>query len=89
MNDINKEEKIVMVNYTKEQKEFYQNMMEEIGNHEDFGKRNPVDIGIDCGYSEEDVTEMIQMCQSEVQRSRDILFYVTKTGTQIYSFGKY
>jgi hypothetical protein len=67
MNDINKEEKIVMVNYTKEQKEFYQNMMEEIGNHEDFGKRNPVDIGIDCGYSEEDVTEMIQMCQSEVQ----------------------
>ena len=56
--------------YTKEQEEFYQNMMEEIGGHEDFGKRNPVDIGIDCGYSEEEVMgmlEMIQMCQSEIQ----------------------
>ena len=28
--------------YTKEAKEFYQNMMEEIGNHKDFGKRNPI-----------------------------------------------
>lgn len=56
--------------YTKEQEEFYQNMMEEIGGHEDFGKRNPVDIGIDCGYAEEDVMEMIrmiQMYQSDVQ----------------------
>ncbi len=51
------------VNYNEEQIEFYQNMMEEIGGHEDFGKRNPVDIGIDCGYSEEDVMEMIRMIQ--------------------------
>ena len=69
---INKKETNVMGtgDYTKEQKEFYQNMMEEIGGHEDFGKRNPVDIGIDCGYSEEEVMgmlEMIQMCQSEIQ----------------------
>lgn len=53
--------------YTKEAKEFYQNMMEEIGNHKDFGKRNPIDIGIDCGYSEEEVMGMIQMCQNTVQ----------------------
>lgn len=64
--------------YTKEAKEFYQNMMEEIGGHEDFGKRNPVDIGIDCGYSEEDVMEMIrmiQMYQSEVQEGGEPEIY--------------
>lgn len=54
-------------NYTKEEKNFYQNMMEEIRRHQDFGKRNPVDIGIDCGYSEDDVMEMIYMCQGAVK----------------------
>ena len=33
--------------------------MEEIAAHPDFGKRNPVDIGIECGYQEESVVEMI------------------------------
>lgn len=70
-----KKEKMVVDNYTKEQKEFYQNMMEEIGSHEDFGKRNPVDIGIDCGYSEDDIMKMIQMCQNRVQDDGEAEIY--------------
>lgn len=37
---------------------YYARMMNEISKHKDFGKRNPVDIGVECGYGEEDVLEM-------------------------------
>lgn len=53
-------------NYTKEEREFYESIMQEIRSHQDFGKRNPVDIGIECGYSEDDVMGMIYMCQDIV-----------------------
>ena len=46
-----------------DKKEYYEKMMEEIGTHPDFGKRNPVDIGIECGYSEDDVMGMIHFLQ--------------------------
>ena len=45
--------------YQEEKKEQYEKMMEEIAAHPDFGKRNPVDIGVECGYQEEAVEEMI------------------------------
>ncbi len=50
-----------MEKYTEEKKQYYMNIMKAISEHEDFGKRNPVDIGIDCGYTEEDVLGMIEM----------------------------
>lgn len=53
-------------NYTKEEREFYESIMQEIRSHQDFWKRNPVDIGIECGYSEDDVMGMIYMCQDIV-----------------------
>ena len=37
------------------EKEKYDQMVKEISEHKDFGKRNPVDIGMECGYPEEDV----------------------------------
>ena len=40
-------------------------MLKAISAHKDFGKRNPVDIGIECGYTKEDVLDMIQMIQSK------------------------
>lgn len=40
-------------------------MMNQICNHKDFGKRNPVDIGIECGYAEKDILEMIQKISDE------------------------
>ena len=46
--------------YQEDKKEHYEKIMSEITGHPDFGKKNPVDIGIDCGYSEETVMEMIQ-----------------------------
>lgn len=52
-----------MEKYTEEKKQYYMNIMKAISEHEDFGKRNPVDIGIDCGYTEEDVLGMIEMLQ--------------------------
>ena len=42
------------------EKEKYDQMIKEISEHKDFGKRNPVDIGIECGYSEEDIMEMLR-----------------------------
>ncbi len=41
---------------TDEQKK----MLQKICAHKDFGKRNPVDIGIDCGYSEDEVLRMLR-----------------------------
>lgn len=43
--------------YTKEK---YDQMIKEISEHKDFGKRNPVDIGVECGYSEEEVMKLLQ-----------------------------
>ena len=49
--------------YQEKKKEQYEKMMEEIAAHPDFGKRNPVDIGVECGYQEEAVMEMICFLQ--------------------------
>ncbi len=49
-------------------KAYYRQILEDIANHEDFGKRNPVDIGNECGYPEEDVLEMIKIVQSEEEK---------------------
>lgn len=35
-------------------------MMRAITEHKDFGKRNPVDIGIECGYSEKEILDMME-----------------------------
>lgn len=40
-------------------------MMRKICSHKDFGKRNPVDIGIECGYSEGDVLEMLRKLEEK------------------------
>ena len=37
----------------------YEEMLKKIIEHPEFNNRNPVDIGIECGYSEEYVIEMI------------------------------
>lgn len=47
----------------EEKKQYYMNMMKAISEHKDFGKRNPVDIGIDCGFTETEVLELIEMLQ--------------------------
>lgn len=43
---------------------FYEEMAEKISQHKDYGKKNPVDIGIACGYVEEDVLGMIEMIRA-------------------------
>lgn len=35
-------------------------MMRAITEHKDFGERNPIDIGIECGYSEIEILDMIK-----------------------------
>ena len=40
-------------------------MMRAITEHKDFGKRNPVDIGIECGYSEKELLDMIEKISVE------------------------
>lgn len=38
----------------------YEKIMQDIYRHKDFGQRNPVDIGIELGYPEQDIVEMLQ-----------------------------
>lgn len=62
---------------------YYARMMNEISKHKDFGKRNPVDIGIECGYSEEDVLEMLKMLsekmdKEETKREQDKYYFMLK-----------
>lgn len=40
-------------------------MMRAITEHKDFGKRNPIDIGIECGYTEKEILDMIQKISGE------------------------
>ena len=40
-------------------------MMRKICSHKDFGKRNPVDIGIECGYSEDEVLQMLHKLEKK------------------------
>ena len=50
---------------------FYNEMMKTICTHKDSGKRNPVDIGVECGYSEEEVLEMIKFLSGAKEKSND------------------
>lgn len=43
--------------------EFYKEMFERIAQHEDFNIRNPVDIALEMGYSEEDVKSAFEYMQ--------------------------
>lgn len=48
-------------------KEKYDLMIKEISEHKDFGKRNPVDIGVECGYSEKVVLEMLKKLSEKAE----------------------
>lgn len=61
-----------MGKYTEEKKQYYMSIIKTISEHEDFGKRNPVDIGIDCGYTEEDVLGMIEMLRAMQEEEDEI-----------------
>ena len=54
-----------MAGYRDDREQYYLIMMKEISEHKDFGRRNPVDIGLECGYTEEDVLDMIHMLQQD------------------------
>ena len=43
----------------------YKERMRKICTHKDFGKRNPVDIGIECGYSEDEVLQMLHKLEKK------------------------
>ena len=51
-------------NYSEEKIAYYFGILQTITNHKDFNKCNPIDIGIECGYSEEDVQRAIHMLQN-------------------------
>ena len=51
-------------NYSEEKIAYYFGILQTITNHKDFNKCNPIDIGIECGYSEEDVQRAIHMLRN-------------------------
>ena len=53
-----------MGKYTNEKTQYYINIIKVISEHEDFGKRNPVDIGIECGFTEGDILGAIEMLRT-------------------------
>ena len=73
--------------YTEEQKKYYMTMFEKISAHKDFGKRNPVDIGIERGYTEAEVLGMIQMlkesqCEGgQNETSKGTYYFLLESGS--------
>lgn len=68
--------------YTKEK---YDRMIKEISEHKDFGKRNPVDIGVECGYSEEDIIAMLEELSqkidgNETTQEQDKYYFMLQKG---------
>ena len=57
-----------MEEYREDREQYYLAMMKEISEHKDFGRKNPVDIGTECGYTEEDVLDMIHMLQQKKEK---------------------
>lgn len=53
------------IKYTEEQGRYFEGIIQDVSQHKDFGKRNPVDIGIECGYPEDVMLELIQMLYSQ------------------------
>lgn len=61
-------------------KKYNDEMMKKIVAHKDFGNRNPVDIGIECGYTEDEVIKMIQTLSEKNMVANE------KRGNIIYVF---
>lgn len=71
--------------------DYYNEILTSISKHKDFGKRNPIDIGIELGYPEEDIMEMIRglseeseeekSSQNEKYNSNEIYFVVNLAQT--------
>ena len=55
-------------------KRYYQYILRTILRQDDIENKNPVDVGIECGYSEEDVVEAIRLAY-EIERSKSELLY--------------
>lgn len=49
-----------MEKYSEENTQYYMDIVKAISEHEDFGRRNPVDLGIECGFTEDDVLRTIE-----------------------------
>lgn len=49
--------------FMNEHVELYMELLQRIAQHEDFNMRNPVDIAIELGYSEEDVKAAFEYMQ--------------------------
>ena len=56
-------------NYEEKVRERFEDMLLEIASDKSFGKRNPIDIGIDLGYSEQEVQSMLEFIQEEIERN--------------------
>lgn len=58
--------------YTVERENYFRDILNEIAYQEAFGKRNPVDVGMDCGYSEEDIIELLQWLWINEGKGREV-----------------
>ncbi|MBQ4559996.1 MAG: hypothetical protein IJA54_06745 [Tyzzerella sp.] len=55
-----------------EQAEAYEKMFKEIVQHEEFCKRNPSEIGVELGYSEEEVKECFAFAQEKMESNNNM-----------------
>lgn len=63
---------------TAEQAKAYEKMFAEIVQHEEFCKRNPSEIGVELGYSEEEVKECFDYAQEKMESDMYNRFSVKK-----------
>lgn len=57
-------------------KELNKEILDSITAHKDFGTVNPVDIGVQCGYKEEDVITLIEKCYIDESCKEDWHYFI-------------
>ena len=58
-------------------KELYQKIIEDIFKHKDYGKKNPIDLGIECGYSQQDIFAALNMPHNiEEKENKNLIYFI-------------
>ena len=58
----------------------YQNILQKIMKHKDYTKRNPLDIGMELGYTQEDIFEALSIQEIEEDEKEQKEYFVLQNG---------
>lgn len=67
-------------------KENHEKMLETIISHPEYGIKNPIDIGVNCGYAEAELLEMVRELRDSPKSDEPrIIYFVVKPNRDLYN----